>query len=617
MTLPEINRHTHDQPGVLRELPRRKALDMPEEPAPLSQMRFLEFKFKRLKALQKLAGWISLLVSFVIRTGVSKLRRRDSVEAQAHNLRTVFENRGGAFVKLGVHLAMRVDILPWAYCVELSKMTDSMAPFRLTAAIEKIERAVKMPLPAVFSRFDPTPIESTSTACIYQAQFHNKERVIVKVRRPGVGAEFMAALQAFEWLLKAAEFLTVFKPGFTDRIYQDYRNYLLEQLDFVQEARRQDSFRRSSSKMRKPFFSSPRVHLGLSNEEVVIEEFITGMWLNELVEAVEHNDETLLSRAALLNILPHKVAKRLVWVHFWTLEENLFFLSDPHPNSIIVGEDGKLYFIDFSNTGSLSRSKRQAIQQLRYYIDKKDPQNMARALLVLLEPLPPLDILELTAQLESYNWQHLYAQEAAPSSLSWQERTSAVLWRGIVDLAKKHGIIIEKQVLLLLKAMLVTESAAIHLYHDVDIAKVYRKFEEYRAEQARIRMTDSVLDQLDGEVNERLIIRMDRIAYTLQGLFFRTRHMLTLPSVNFSTLMGKWSFTIYTIFRLGFQLILLTGIAVLLTYGSGINEAILSSSPQDLLRSVFLNPLFQVIALVLVFANGRSVLFRLDDIDVK
>ena len=611
------NEKIAEQPGVLKSLPRRQVLETAEIAAPLSQMRFLEFKFSRLAALRNTVTWVTLLTSYYFSVFFGALRGRNQVEQRAQALRRAFEQRGGAFVKLGIHLSVRFDLLPWSYCAALANMTDRMAPFSVELAVRQVENAIKGPLQSIFVRFDPEPINSTSIACIYQAQLHSGKRVIVKVRRPNVGPDFMAALQAFGWLIGFAEFLTIFKPGYTKRLLQEYRTYALEQLDFIQEARRQDAFRRSAQENPSEFFSAPQVYLDLSNDEVVVEEFVSGMWLSELIEAFDCNDESLLERARSLNIKHKKVARRLLWIHYWALETNLFFPAEPHPRNIIVAENGCLYFVNFENTGSLDQSKRQALQQFRYYVEKRDPQNMARALLILLEPLPPLDVLELTAELESFNWQYLYSLEAAPNSLAAEERTSILLWQGLLDIAKKHRIFIDTNVLLLIRATLINETAAVRLHHEVDFLRVYRQFEDFRAEQARKRVVDSILDQMDGEMNESLIIRLDRIAYTLQGFFFRTRHMLALPSVNFSTLMGKWSFATFVSIRFFFQLLLLTGAALLFSIGVdglSIGQVI---DPKAALTDVLIHPLYQVLALILFIANWRAVLFRLDDIDLK
>src|SRR4030066_1811491 len=97
-----------------------------------------------------------------------------------------------------------------------------------------------------------------------------------------------------------------------------------------------------------------------------------------------------------MNIDPRKVAKRLLWVNYWSREENLFFHADPNSNNIIIGQDSKLYFINFASTGNLSRTQEQAMRQNLLYAWQRDPQNMARSSLILMEPLPPVDLIELS-----------------------------------------------------------------------------------------------------------------------------------------------------------------------------------------------------------------------------
>ena len=53
---------------------------------------------------------------------------RSSESRKAARLRRAFERRGGTFRKVGQLMAMQIDLLPWAYCVELSKIQDPMDP---------------------------------------------------------------------------------------------------------------------------------------------------------------------------------------------------------------------------------------------------------------------------------------------------------------------------------------------------------------------------------------------------------------------------------------------------------------------------------------------------------
>ena len=603
-------------PGVLAELPRRQFLDVSAGDASLSQMRFIAFKVNHLRSVARLFSWFQLLFYFVFNIGIDILLRRDTAKRRALSLRRAFERNGGSFIKLGLHLSMRLDFMPWVYSNELSCMTDRREPFPVAQAIATIERSTGKPLAQTFAQFDPDPIISTSVACIYQAILHSGKKVIVKVRRPGIGEQFMSDIEAFDWLLSVAEFLTIFRPGFTQGMRAEFRELLLEELDFVQEARRQDAFRRAATQSRINFFSAPRIHLNLTTEEVVINEFASGIWLWELLAAVEHGNEAVLARAQEMNIDSEIVAKRLLWVNYWSWGENLFFHANPNPDNVIVGQDSTLYFIDFTSTGTLSRTKRQALRQNLDFAWERDPQNMARASLVLLEPLPPIDLIELIQELETFNWQLLYSIEASPHSVSWQERTSAVQWAGMMQLVRKNSITVDIQVLRLIRSTLLFESMAARLHREIDFVDEYQTYKDYRAEEARRRVTDSMLEQMDGKGNEQTIIRLDRIMHAAEGLLFRASHMLSLPSVNFNALMSKWSFAVYNFLRFIGQTVILTLIFALLVDFKFYFDTQQFMNIHNVFQKVLASPVYQIIFLILIFVHGRTVLFRLDDKEV-
>jgi predicted unusual protein kinase regulating ubiquinone biosynthesis (AarF/ABC1/UbiB family) len=603
-----------EQPGVMADIPRRPFVKI-SAGTTLPQMRFVSFKVSHFRSLLQLFTWIRLLFHFSVYTIFDALLGRDTSARRALRLRRAFEQNGGSFIKLGIHLSVRIDFIPWAYGNELSRMSDRMKPFPIGEAIAIIERSTGKPLTANFTHFDPEPINSSSVACLYQAILLNGEKVIVKVRRPGVGEQFMADLEAFDWLLSIAEFLTIFRPGFTQTIRAEFRSLLLEELDFVQEARRQDAFRRAAAQSRQKFFSAPEIYLELSGEEVVVNKFASGMWLWELLFAIEKGNQSFLAEAREMNIDPEKIAQRLLWVNYWAREENLFFHADPNPDNIIIGSDGILYFINFATTATLSRTKRQAMRQNLHYAAQRDPQNMARSTMILMEPLPPIDLIELAQELESYNWQLLYAMEATPESLPWQERTSVLQWVGMIQLSRKHGVVLDIQVLRLLHATLLFESTAVRLWHEIDFIQEYKKFEQYKAEQARRRVTEAISNQLDGVGNEQTIIRLDRIAHTVEGLLFRTIHMFALPSVNFNTLMSKWSFTVYILVRFFWQALAITFITASVA-ALNIYFDKQSIDVYAVLQQIAENPFYQIVVLMLVFINGRTILFRMDDKEV-
>jgi len=605
------------QRGQMVSLPRRQFLDASFAETTPPMMSDLSFKTSRLKAMQRLLVWLSFLTGLGLGMLWDWLRGKDGAEQRAIRLRHSFERAGGVFIKVGLHMAMRVDLLSWITSVELSKMSDRVDPFPSNEAIDIIERVTGRSIGETFRRFDPEPIGSIAVACIYQAILRNGEQVIVKVRRPGVGELFMADLLALRWLLSAMESLTLLRPGRGANLHRDIRESLVGELDFIQEARQQDLFRRAAKKSGKKFFTAPRVYFHLSGAEMIVEEFVSGMWLWEFLEATEQQDRRILSLARQLNIDSRKVARRLAWVNFWGWNESIFFNASAHPDNIIVAPNSRLVFIDFSVTGAIDRSKRRALQQNMYFAWKRDALNMARASIVLLEPLPPVDLIEFTQELEAHNLQMLYVMEADSAGATWSERTSAIQWLGLAKVARKHGVTIETDILRLLRALLLFDATAVRLDRQLNLVEEYRKFNEHRASEARDRMVRSFTDTSQQNPADRFILRLDRVVNTGEGLFFRLRHMLSIPTVNFHMMMSKWSFAFSTLIGFGAQAVFLTLVAMLITGLLGWVDGDSSMRVAEIFQAVVRSRVYQVLLMCLVLINGRTVLIRMDDSEMS
>jgi ubiquinone biosynthesis protein len=605
------------QPGIMAHLPRRRFLTARVAETPPPKMRFVAFQTSYLRASGRLFVWLAILIAFAAGAVWDWLLRRRSQERRAVRLRHLFERAGNTFIKVGQHLALRIDFLPWVYCVELSRMVDKAPPFPVEQAISKVEEATGRPLAETFSQFDPEPVGSTAVACVYQAMLKNGEKVVVKVRRPGIGQLFMADLLVFDLLANALEFFTLLRPGHTANMRREFRETLLEELDFVQEARFQDSFRRAAKKSGKKFFTSTRVFFDLCSDDVIVEEFANGMWLWELLAAVESNDAETLALARELNIDPRKVAHRLQWVNFWGWHEHLFFHADPNPDNIIVGPNSTLTYIDFGSIGAVDRTKRRALQQNMYYAWKEDPLNMARASLILLEPLPPIDLIEFTSELETHNWQMLYAFAVGESAPRLYDRTSATQWLGLLQVARRHGVTVDFHILRLLRAIMLCDTMSIRLDNGLDIIDEYRQFSKNIAQRTGRRVRRRATKQLTEGVDDKIYLRIERWVSAGEGLFFRLRHMLAIPSVNFSMLMSKWSFAILTIVVFVAQTLLVTGVGVALTAAARYLSGIEIINGRALLEQLVANRFYQLVILFLFIINSRGLLFRMDDKEVQ
>src|SRR5205085_2193950 len=125
--------------------------------------------------------------------------------------------------------------------------------------------------------------------CVYQARLKTGHRVAVKVRRPGIGPLIAADLRALDWILIVGETLTIIPPGIGRNFRDEFQTILFNEMNFRTEARYTDLFRRRAAK-RKKDVTAPRVYFNYCTDEVMVSELVSGVWMWELMAAVDSND---------------------------------------------------------------------------------------------------------------------------------------------------------------------------------------------------------------------------------------------------------------------------------------------------------------------------------------
>ena len=605
----------HGSTAVLSSIPRREFRIAPSADIATPKIRVLSFKASRFQAIKRLFNWLVVLVSFRGGTLWDRLRRRDSEEVRAVRLRQAFEKAGGTFIKFGQQMAMRIDLLPWAYSVELSKMLDQVPPISFEQSLEVINQSLGKPWQTVFSVIDPEPIGSASIACVYQATLKSGERVAVKVRRPNIGELFAADLKVMDWLLDFVEFLTIVRPGFTKNLRAELRRTLMEELDFVQEARFQHIFRRQSKKSGKKFFNAPRVYFEYSGEEIIVEEFAAGMWLWEVMAGVEQGNREALAMMRQLNISPKKVAKRLLWVNYWGMQENLFFHADPHPANVIVRANSKLTFIDFGSSGSFNPEQEDAFQRISIASSNNNPEMMARASLKLLEPLPPIDLKGLMQEVEASYVRVLYVFNSKRSHTQWWERTSVLQWLNFVKIARSNNMPVNLHTLRMMRATLLYDTIAVRLHPRIDRFERIRKYREFRSARAKKRVQKNIRKQI-RQGGDELYLRLEELSNVGEKLYHRTKDLISSPVFNYRSLVEKWVHTVSILIKLLGRVGLITAVLVFIVLaiqlGNGEPVGLV-----DVFRMVTSNLVYQILLAILVVVNARNVLLRLRDPEIS
>ena len=566
-------------------------------------------------SLGRLLTWTFLIQTVLFGISFDWLLRRDTTARRAVRLRQALERAGGTFVKLGQQAAMRVDLLPWAYCVELSKMLDTMIPFPVAQALTAIERTIGKPWKDVFAVFDPEPIGSASIACVYQAVLKDGTKVAVKVRRPNIRKVFLADLQVLDWLSGLAEFFTVFRPGFTRNLRTELRETLLEELDFRQEARFQDTFRRNAKTSGRDFFTAPSVFFKISGEEVLVQEFVAGLWLWEVIAAIEQNDTQGQALLRQHNIDPLVVARRILWASFWSMDEHVFFHADPHPANILVRDNNEITFIDFGSCGSLNSHQRVALEQMAMSMERQDAEGMTLATLSLMEPLPPVDLPAVEKMSQRDYLRVLHTFNTPAEHTEYWERTSARQWVVLVQTARKFNLSLNLHMLRMIRATLLYDSIVLRLDHQLSRYAEYRLFMKDRAVLIKKRWRK----QNRENAGDAMFLRVDELGNTINDLMLRAQTTLGRPIVEFGSTVDKWVFAISVLSRMAGRILFVTALAMAgvaasrSLYGTQLTLA----SFNGVLLTVVQNPLYQIFLVLAGVLNLRHILFRLRERDTS
>jgi predicted unusual protein kinase regulating ubiquinone biosynthesis (AarF/ABC1/UbiB family) len=272
----------------------------------------------------------------------NRLRSDDQAEkadakralALADELVTQLGQMKGAAMKLGQVLStVDFELVPEgereAFKAKLSALRDDapQVPFR------KMQKVVLDDLGGSldehFATFDSTPVAAASIGQVYRATLHDGRDVAVKVQYPGVAEAVETDLRNAAVLLPLVKRLA---PGLDAKaILKELRDRVGEELDYELEAQNQRRVVRAFKG--HPFIRVPDVVTSMSTRRVLITEFVDGRGF----EAVKALPEAERDRFA-------EICFRFF---YGLLRRERTAAGDPHPGNYLLGDDGRVCFLDF------------------------------------------------------------------------------------------------------------------------------------------------------------------------------------------------------------------------------------------------------------------------------
>jgi ubiquinone biosynthesis protein len=546
------------------------------------------------------------------------IEAHEASRRNARRFREMIERLKGVWIKLGQQMSQRPDILPPAYCDELDQMLHEIKEKIPRPDVEAaIRRQMGKPWDEIFAHFQWESIGSASVSCVYKAVLHTGDEVAVKVRRPGITKLFTADLKAVEWLMKIAELLTVWRPGTSSNFREELKNVLLEELDFRQEARYQELFRRYHKRRKKLNVTAPKIYYEYSGEEVMVSEFIHGRKVQAIIKAMFENDWQYLSELEKDGIEPKRVAKQLVRSRYYSFHECPLFHGDPHPANIVVQPNNRIIMIDFGACGVFSERDRRLMWQLNQFYYREDVGGMVNMVMSIMEPIAPVNgIDDFKRELLDAWWTGFYGIKSKHAD--WWERSSFRLWLKFFELIRKYEIPIPRKMVRMIRATLLYDTVASRLYPEINVFKEFQKYSEGVARRTRRHIQECAIRQLLLGPDDANYMKLQQIADVTNGLLFRVQKFLDDPEFRFTELAGKVYSAVRAFTRL-FVLILSTGVGALLIgaiYGLTRGSSIVLNPLEW--KSPFLISIFTiwlVVVGILLAAYGRRVYLRFGDVD--
>ncbi len=312
-------------------------------------------------------------------SGVTEAKQAARRKAQAIWIRNTLLDLGPTFIKVGQLFSTRADIFPVEYVEELAKLQDKVPAFSYEQVETIIQQELGKKIPELFETFEPIPLAAASLGQVHKAILHSGESVVVKVQRPGLKKLFEIDLQILKGITRYFQSHPKWGRG-RDwvGIYEECCRILWEEIDYLNEGRNADTFRRNFRSY--DWVKVPRVYWRYTSSRVLTLEYAPGIKISQY-EALEAAG---LDRKI--------IARQGAQAYLHQLLNDGFFHADPHPGNIAVSPNGGLIFYDFGMMGRVKSNVRDGLMETLFGIAQKDGDRVVQSLIDLGAITPVDDI---------------------------------------------------------------------------------------------------------------------------------------------------------------------------------------------------------------------------------
>jgi ubiquinone biosynthesis protein len=251
------------------------------------------------------------------------------------------QKQGLLAVKIAQTFALRIDFLNEEKCTHLAKLYTKTTPIEAEDFKLLLQKYTDEGWLKNFSNIEETPIGSASVGQVHRATLVSGEEVVIKFIKKDFKRKFEKDVRALRRFIK---FIIFFYPKLAKvadpvGILEHIEEYTLAELDLRNEIKHGNILKDIYQKNKQHFDLSrlkfPHIYESLSNENILVSEFIDGPTVDELLETKSLAFEDILE---------------IFHIHGFYIFIIGTFHGDLHPGNLIL-KDRNYYFID---TGAIS-----------------------------------------------------------------------------------------------------------------------------------------------------------------------------------------------------------------------------------------------------------------------
>ena len=378
------------------------------------------------------------------------LRKNHILEGMTpEKLKTILEELGPTFIKIGQIMSSRNDILGNEYCEELTKLRNEVTPMSFEEVEEILKEEYQDKFETIFDSINGSCIGSASIAQVHKATLKNGTKIVIKVQRKNLNKKMQADIELMKQAISILHIEKITQNiidlnSFLDDIYK----IALEEMDFKKEAINMEMFRKNNENI--PYLKIPKVYTDLTTTNTLVMEYIEGINILDFTKL----DNLGYDKIQISELLANSYIKQAIY--------DGLFQADPHPNNFKIQED-KIVYLDFGMMARVNDREKNILKECIKNIVKNNYYEIVENIITLcnIKECNHKKIeTEVKNILEKYG------------NASLKEISAISFFNDVYKMLKENNIKLPKDITMLIRGIIVIEGLLKELNPDISLFAV-------------------------------------------------------------------------------------------------------------------------------------------------